>query len=415
MIDLDAWQEIFSSLGRHKLRTLLTAFGVFWGIFLLVLLLGVGKGIENGVYSQFGRSAINRFAIWGRSTSLPYKGLRPGRPVRLTTEDVEAIRHNIPEARFINASVGLWGEYAIRYNNKSSAFSVRGEFPELLQVRHFEINQGRFLNASDVATTRKVAVLGRQAANVLFGEHNPVGEYLNIKGVFFLVVGVFDVAGFGSNQRQTEIIYLPLTTLLHTFNQGNHIWSMNIVVDNNIPIEAIETKTKALLKKRHRVAPNDGRAIGSWNASEEFEKFQRLFRGIRIFLWIIGTGTIIAGVIGVSNIMLIMVKERTREIGIRKALGATPFSIVSLIIQEAIFITTISGYTGLVVSVGVLEAVSSFMEKFGIRNEFFRKPEVDFPIAVAAVAIVVCAGAVAGWIPARNAAQIDTIEALRGE
>ena len=415
MFDLDKWQEIFNSLQRHKLRTLLTAFGVFWGIFLLVLLLGVGKGLEKGVYSQFGRSATNRFVIWGRSTRIPYKGLNPGRPIRLTTEDIEVIWNNVPEARYINASTNLWGNYTISYKNKDGSFAVRGELPDLLHVRYLKIPQGRFLNVPDIQGLRKVAVIGEQVHKVLFGKEEPLGKFINIKGVSFQVVGVFDVAGFGNTQRQTELIYLPLTTLQHTFNQRNYIGSINVVVDEKVSVERIEAKTKELLKRRHSVAPGDNRAFGSWNASEEFGKLQALFRGIKIFLWIIGTGTIIAGIIGVSNIMLIIIKERTREIGIRKALGATPFSVVSLILQEAIFITAISGYTGLVASVGILEGVSYLMEKFGLQNDFFSDPEVEFPIAIAAICILVIAGTLAGFIPARSAANINPIEALRSE
>lgn len=415
MFDLDKWQEIFNSLQRHKLRTLLTAFGVFWGIFLLVLLLGVGKGLENGVYSQFSRSARNRFNMWGRRTRLPYKGLNPGRWIRLTNEDVEAIRQNIPEAEYINAGISLWGEYTISYKDKNGSFPVRGELAAFLRIRYLEIPRGRFLNARDIEARRKVAVIGRQVEKVLFGDEDPVGKYLNIKGAFFYVVGVFDVTGFGNTERDTERIYVPLTTLQHTFNQGNYIGYLSVVVDENVPVSAIEQKTKGLLKRRHSVAPEDDKAIGSWNAGEEFEKLQALFRGIRIFLWIIGTGTITAGIVGVSNIMLIIVKERTREIGIRKALGATPFSIISLILQESIFLTAISGYMGLVAGVGILEGVAYLMEKFGLQNEFFSNPEIDFPLAITATAILVLAGTLAGFIPAQSAVRINPIEALRSE
>ena len=415
MFDFDKWREIFSSLARHKLRTLLTAFGVFWGIFLLVLLLGVGKGLENGVYAQFSRSAVNRFAVWGRRTRVAYRGLNPGRQIRLTTNDVEAIRTSIPEVRYINASVGLWGGGAVSYKDVDGAFSVRGELPDLLHVRYFTIGKGRFLNEQDVAGKRKVAVIGKQVEQVLFKHEDPIGKSINIQGVFFQVVGVFDVAGLGSDRRETERVYIPLQTLLHTFHQGNHIWSMNVVVDTSVSVAEVESKTVDLLKRRHRIAPDDRSALGSWNAGEEFEKLQALFQGIRIFLWTIGSGTILAGIIGVSNIMLIIIKERTCEFGIRKAIGATPFSIVSLILQEAVFLTMISGYLGLVASVGLLEALSFFMQKFGIQNEFFRDPEVEFPVAISAILILALAGTVAGYIPARSAVKINPIEALRSE
>lgn len=415
MFDLDKWQEIFNSLQRHKLRTLLTAFGVFWGIFMLVLLLGVGKGLEKGVYSQFSRSATNRFNMWGRKTRLPYKGLNPGRWIRLTREDIELIRQNIPEALYVNANVSLRGQYSISHKNKNGAFPVQGVFSEFLHVRYLDILQGRFLNVPDIEVRRKVAVIGRQVEKVLFGEEDPVGKYISIKGLVFQVIGVFDVTGFGNKERDTEQIFIPLTTLQQALNQGNSINSLNVVVDENVTVAEIEEKAKELLKRRHSVAPEDDRAIGSWNAGEEFGKLQQLFQGIRIFLWVVGIGTIIAGIIGVSNIMLIIVKERTREIGIRKALGATPFSIISLILQEAIFLTAISGYMGLVAGVGVLEGVSYLMDKFRLQSEFFSNPEIEFPIAITATIILVFTGTLAGFIPARSAVKVNPIEALRSE
>ncbi len=414
MFDFDKWQEIFTSLQRHKLRTLLTAFGVFWGILMLVLLLGVGKGLENGINSKFSSSAVNRFNLWGRKTRLPYKGLNPGRWIQFTIDDIKAIRQHIPEADYVNATIYLWSS-TVNYKNKQGSFPVQGDFPDFLHVRYLNITQGRFLNGQDIEAKRKVAVIGQQVKQVLFDEENPVGKYINIQNVFFYVVGVFDVTGFGNKERDTERIHIPLTALQQTFNRGDAIRSISVVVEKDMPVEAIEKKTKEFLKRRHSVAPDDDRAIGSWNAGEEFEKLQALFQGIRIFLWFVGTGTIIAGIVGVSNIMLIIVKERTREIGIRKALGATPFSIISLILQETIFLTAISGYTGLVAGVAILEGVSYLMEKFGLQSEFFSNPEIEFPIAIMATMILVLTGTLAGFIPARSAVKVNPIEALRSE
>lgn len=415
MFDLDKWQEIFTTLRRHKLRTLLTAFGVFWGIFILTLLLGVGKGLENGVYSNFSRSATNRVNLWGRRTRLPYKGLNAGRSIRLTNDDIEAIRNTLPEARYVNANLWLWGEYSVNYKNKSGSFSVQGVLPEYLQAYYRQIIQGRFLAVPDIEAWRKVAVIGKRVAQVLFGKEDSLGKYITIKSVTFQVVGIFDAVGFGSSERDTEQIYIPLTTLQGTFSQGEYIGSLNIIVDPDVPVSTVQEKATDLLKRRHIVAPDDNRAIGSWDASKEFQQLQALFRGIRIFLWIVGTGTLVAGIVGVSNIMLIIVKERTREFGIRKALGATPFSVISLIIQEAIFLTAISGYLGLVASVGLLEGVSYLMERFDLQSEFFSHPEVDFPVALTALGILVIAGSLAGFIPAQSAVKINPIEALRSE
>ena len=415
MFDLDKWQEIFASLGRHKLRTFLTAFGVFWGIFLLLTLLGVGKGIENGVLNQFGGSLVNRFVIWGETTNIAYRGLNVGRQIELTLDDAYAIRDTIPEVKAVSASTGLWGEYTVSYQDKNGSYSVNGDLPAVFELRHLAMKEGRFLNQVDLDEKRKVAVIGAKVAEMLFENEDPVGKYLLIKGLYFLVVGVFDVSGIGNSQRQTERIYLPLTTLQMAYNQGDHVWSIQVSAYPDVSAAAVEAKAKDLLRKRHLVAPNDERAIGSWNASAEFEKLQGLFRGVNIFMWVVGSGTVLAGVIGVSNIMLIIVKERTKEIGIRKALGATPLSLIALILQESIFLTSISGYIGLIASVGMLEAASFLMEKFGVQNEFFSHPEIDLQLALIALCILVAAGAAAGCIPARTAANINPIEALRSE
>ncbi len=416
MFDVDKWQEIFNTLQRHKLRTLLTAFGVFWGIFMLVLLLGVGKGLEKGVYLEFRGIATNSFFLWGGRTSLPYKGLNPGRYIRFSNDDIAAIREHIPEAKHINADSYIWGEFAITYQDKSGAFNVQGCLPDLLQIESIEIAEGRFINLRDVQEKRKVVVIGQRVREVLFGPQDPFGKYLNVRGVFFQVVGVFKViSSGGQGQDRTERLYMPLSTMQQAYNQGNRVSSVDIGVAEHIPASIVQKKAVDLLKARHKVAPDDPRGIGSWNMEEEFRKIQNLFWGVNIFIWLVGTGTIVAGIVGVSNIMLIIVKERTREIGIRKALGATPFSIISLILQESIFITAVSGYLGLVAGVVVIEGVGYGMTKLAVQATYFSNPEIEFRVAITATIILVVTGAIAGLIPARKAATINPIEALRGE
>ena len=415
MFDVDKWHEIFLSLGRHKLRTFLTAFGVFWGIFLLLILLGVNKGLENGVYARFGGSLVNRFALWGGETRIAHRGLNAGRSVELTLDDAYAIRDAIPNVEYVTATAGLWGEYTVSYRKKNGSFSVNGDLPEVFQMRHLTMRDGRFFNRRDVAEKRKVAVIGAKVASLLFEQETPVGKFLAIKHVNFLIIGVFDVSGIGNPQRATERIYLPLTTLQAAFSQGNRVWSIQVAVNPQTPVTQTEANAKALLRRRHFAAPDDEDAVGSWNASEEFDKLQALFRGVKTFMWIVGIGTILAGVIGVSNIMLIIVTERTKEIGIRKALGATPWSLTSLILQESIFLTGVAGYIGLVASVGMLEGATYLMERFGAQNEFFSHPEIDMRLALIASGILVAAGTLAGYFPARTAANINPIEALRSE
>jgi putative ABC transport system permease protein len=416
MLDLDAWREIFDSLKRHKLRTLLTAFGVFWGIFMLMLLLGVGKGLENGVYSQFGNVTTNGLFIWGNRTTLPYKGLNPGRWIRLTNADLEAIKDGVEGIDRLNAAKGLWGEFTIYYGRKSGSFRVEGDLPDVRFIEPRFIVQGRFLNESDISLKRKTAVIGRGVKEALFGNDDPVGEFLSIRGVYFQIVGVFDVQKIGSQgQDRTALIHIPLTTLQRAFNQGEYVDSITLSAAAGFSAAALQSKAKELLKARHSVAPADDQAIGSWNTEEEFKTFQGLFRGINAFMWIVGIGTLVAGMVGVSNIMLIIVKERTREIGIRKALGATPASIIAMVLQESIFLTAVSGYAGLVSGVGVIELAAYLMAKFQIKSEYFLNPEINIGVAATATVLLVLIGAAAGFIPARQAATINPIEALRSE
>ena len=390
----------------------MTAFGVFWGIFMLVLLLGAGKGIEKGVYADFGDIARNSFFMWGRQTRIPYKGLKPGRLIRLTNEDIMAIKQTIPNtpnivpAHFLNSQM-------VGYGDKNGNFDLIGISEEAIHLRSLFMRDGRFLNAPDLAEKRKVAVVGRHVKEILFGKQTPIGTYINISGMFFQVVGVYDLETAGSDENELKKIYIPITTLQQVFHRGHFIDWFGVIVDQHINVSEIESKAKNFLNRRHKIAPEDLSAIGSWNAGKEFNKLQSLFRGIRVFVWLVGAGTILAGMVGVSNVMMIVVKERTREIGIRKALGATPFSIIGQILQESILITAVSGYMGLVASVVIIEASARLMDKFHLQSTYFHHPEINFNAAITATVILAITGAIAGFIPARQAAAINPIEALK--
>jgi len=416
MLDIDKWTEIYTTVKKHKLRTGLTAFGVFWGIFMLVLLLGAGKGLENGIVGEF-NIAKNAIFLWSQRTSVPYKGLQAGRIVRMTNDDVAAIKANVPEVDVIAPSNQLEGSFAVNRDTRTSSFTVNGEYPELLQVRPFKLPQGRFINQIDIRERRKVAVIGPRAIEVLFDkEENPVGEYISIKGNYFLVVGTFEPIGQDEEvQEDAQTIYIPNTTLQQTFNQPNQIGYMTLTPKPGIAAAAVEEKVKALLSQRHKVAPTDLKAFGSWNVEQEFMEIQGLFTGIAGFSWLVSIGTILAGIIGVGNIMLIVVRERTKEIGIRKALGATPWSIISLIIQEAIVITAAAGYVGLLAGTGLIALIEFLMKKFEVNAGFFGNPEVNLGIAVAAVLVLVLAGTLAGLIPAAKAARVNPVAALKDE
>ena len=412
MFDIDKWQEIFITIRKNKLRTFITMLGVAWGIFMLVILLGAGRGFENGVTKQFD-IAKNAVFIWSQRTSIEYKGFKPGRYVRFTNDDVQAIRNEVPEIGVVAPRNQLSGAFTVNRNTKSSAFTVYGEYPDYTRVRPTIITSGRFINDLDIRDRRKVCVIGTRVREVLFQpEEEPIGEYIRIKGVSFKVVGIFKGKGNGDDaQEEAETIFLPSTTLQYTFNQVNTIDYFALAPKDGVPASIIETKVKQVLAKRHYVHPDDLKAFGSANVEEEYQRVQGLFLIIGAFSWFVGLLTIVAGVVGVSNIMLIVVAERTKEIGIRKALGATPASIIGLILQETIFITALAGYIGLLAGVGLLELINSF----GVEGDFFSNPEVDLNAAITATLTLVISGALAGLIPARRAAKVNPVIALSAE
>ena len=413
MFDLDKWQEILGTVRRHKLRTFLTAFGVFWGIFMLVLLLGVGQGLQNGVIEKFGQGATNSLWVWGERTSMPYQGLQPGRQIIFTNDDLKAIQREVPEVELLAPRNRLWGEFTVSYKNQNGSFQVFGSNAEFFHINGEKWFKGRTLNRFDQLEKRKVAVMGERARQVLFKDEDAIGKYINIKGAHFQVVGIFRTDQ--NDGRNEERVYVPFSTFQTTFNQYNQVQMFGITTKAGIPAKVLEEKVRNIMATRHKFSPQDEQAIGLNNNEEEHQRFMGLFNGIRLFIWVVGIGTLIAGIVGVSNIMLIIVKERTREIGVRKALGATPFSVVSLIVQESIVLTAASGYFGLLAGVGLLDGIRYMMDKSGAKGGFFSNPGVDVGVVVTAALILVLAGAFAGLMPALRAAQIKPIEALRAD
>ena len=416
MFDLDKWQEIFNTIKKHPLRTLLTAFGVFWGIFMLVLLLAAGKGLENGVNQNFSSMAKNTMWIWGGKTTIPYQGMKPGRYVIFKNDDYEYLRKQIPEILYIAAGKTLIGDYTVNYKNVTGNFKVDGNVPDLNKVRPMKFPVGRFINQYDVDEKRKVTVIGSRVRELLFGQEEPLGKYIQIKGVYFQVIGCFEVENLGGSGRDdSEKIFIPLSTLQGTFNLPDRISVFGVTPKDGYDPLLVEEKVKMYLATKHLVSPKDKNAVGGWNSGKETQKINGLFSGITIFIWGVGIMSIIAGIVGVSNIMLIIVKERTKEIGIRKALGATPMSIITLIIQESIFITSIAGYFGLLAGVLLVEWFKGMLADAETKNSYFTNPDIDFNVAIAATIILVISGAFAGLIPAIKAANINPIEALRAE
>lgn len=410
MFDLDKWQEIFSTISKNKLRTFLTGFSVAWGIFMLIILQGAGNGLQKGVQTQFQGSATNSMWIWSGQTSKPYAGMQPGRYVRMTNEDYEYIGNHIEGIDKLSARFNTSSNNIISYKNESGTYSVRSVHPDYLYIERLEIPEGRFINKFDLLNYRKSVVISTKVKEEIFKQEEAIGKYINVNGVPFKVVGLFTDAS--NNSENMHMVYLPITTAQRVFSGSNRINLIALTVgDASVETsKEIESEIKSTLAARHNFDPTDERAIGSWNSTEAFDQFVRLFSSISLFVWVIGIGTIIAGVVGVSNIMMIVVKDRTKEIGIRKAIGATPGSVVSLVMQEAILITAFAGYVGLVLGVALLELVSG-----NIDTPFFKHPQVDIGVAIGATVLLVVAGALAGFFPARRAASIRPIEALRDE
>jgi putative ABC transport system permease protein len=405
----DVWLEIFENLSRNRLRTGLTSLSVAWGIFMLVVLLGFGKGLENQVTYQFRDDAINSIWIYSGETSMPWAGLPVGRGIRFQNADYDRLRE-LPGVEYITSRFYLQGEFTISYKDQAGAYQVRSCHPDHRYLENTIITQGRFLNALDIARKRKVTVIGDLVADFLFQGEPPLGKEIIINGIPYQVVGVFEDTG-GEGERRK--VYIPISTAQVAYGGGERVHQIMFTVGDATVEEtqALTEDVRALLAERHRFDPADPRAVRVRNNIESYQEVQQIFFFISTFIWIVGVGTVTAGIVGVSNIMLISVRERTREFGLRKALGATPASIVGLVLREAVMLTAVSGYIGLVAGVGLLAVVSAFSPE----NDYIRDPQVDLGVAFGATALLVLTGVVAGFFPARRAAAVNPIEALRAD
>ncbi|MDE3741442.1 ABC transporter permease [Maribacter polysaccharolyticus] len=415
MFDIERWQEIFDTIRKNKLRTFLTGLSVASGIFILVILLGFGQGMQNGIAKEFENDASNRIAVWTQVTTKAYKGLNPGRSIQMRNGNLNHI-----ETRFSDQLEDRSGMFRVRnalvnYKKESVGYSVQGIHGGYQFIENQFISQGRYINYEDHRNVSKVAVISNTIKKEIFKDGtDPLGEYLDISGLKFKIVGVYgDMAG----EREEERIFIPMSTAQRVFNGADRVNNLYFTLK---PVENFEQAVaesmkfskdmKSYLQEAHTVSPDDESAINVFNTLEEVKRFFNLITGIKMFFWFVGICTIIAGVVGVSNIMLIVVKERTREIGVRKALGAKPWSIVGMILHEAIFVTAISGFAGLIVSMGLLEIFGPYIEVDYILN-----PTVNFNVALTTVFVLIFAGAVAGFFPAWRAANIQVIDALRDE
>lgn len=402
------------------MRSLMTAFGVFWGIFMLIVMSGAGRALENGVMDGIKAVATNSAFFWTEPTSKPFKGFQRGRRWNYKNDDIQYIRDNVKEIEYLSPK--LFGPNANSGDNtirgkKTGSFNITGDYPDYYKIDPWTPVKGRLINEIDILHKRKVCIIGERVAEVMFEkEENPIGEYLQINGVYFQVVGVVHPEtrmNFNGN-RKTESIMIPFSTMQQTYNMGDVVHFFAVTSVSGVSVSQLETKLKDLLKNRHKVAPDDIQAVGSFNLEVEFVKYQGLFSGIQILTWIVGIGTLLAGVIGVSNIMLVIIKERTQEIGIQRAIGATPGKVIMHIVAESVFLTVIAGYIGLSLGIGLLELANMALDS-GSDEVFFRRPEVSFNMAVGAVSVLVISGIIAGLIPARRAVSIKPIDALRDE
>lgn len=407
MFDLDKWQEIFGTIKKNKLRTLLTAFSVAWGIFILIILLAVGQGLKNGTEAQFATDAANSIWIEGGQTSMPFEGYKPGKQIQLTNKDFYHIKENIPGIDNASAVYRGWESKVLSYKNEHVAYTVRPVAPDHYNLEKAVVTRGRFINEVDFNEFRKVCVIGEPVKQALFKEENPLGKFIDAEGIKYKVVGVFNDPGRGDNDR----IYVPLLTAQRIYGGKDHVNTIWVSTGTSSVerTEQISEEIRQHLAKKYHFDPKDMNALGVYNNNVSYKRIMSMLDGIKWFVLVIGVLTLIAGIVGVSNIMMIIVKERTREIGVRKALGATPYSIVSLIIQESVFITFIAGYTGLMAGIGLIELT----RYFGLEGDFFKNPDVDLNVALYSVLLIVLSGALAGLFPALKAAHVEPIQALR--
>lgn len=415
MFSIERWQEIFEGLFKNKLRTVLTGVSVASGIFILVILLGAGNGIQNGIQKQFEQDAVNRISVWPGITQKEYNGLGIGREIQLHNSDYTTALTLLSDyIEYKSAVYAVWSGNMV-FKKETGTYRVEGVHPDYQFIENASVVKGRFLNQSDIASYEKHVVIGQKVANDLFkDEEELLGQELSISGTIYKVIGVFTDPG---GEREESRVYIPISTAQRAYSAGDKIRSIVFTLRKNTDFDnavaeshEFTQKLETFLRARHTIAPDDKGALYINNSLDQAKNIYIITGGVKAFFWFVGICTIIAGVVGVGNIMLIIVKERTKEIGIRKALGASPFSIISMILQEAVFITVVAGFSGLVLGLLVWELVGPSIE-----TDFFTRPEVDFNVALTTLIILVVAGAFAGFVPAYRAAKIRPIIALRGD
>ncbi|MGF1556096.1 ABC transporter permease [Paucihalobacter sp.] len=419
MFSKDRWNEILEALTANKFRTFLTAFGVFWGITILVLLLALTNGLKNGVTASFDNFATNSMFMWVQRTSIPYKGLPKGRRFDYKVDDVQAIKQEFPELKYVsprNSLGGYQGASNVIRGTKTGAFQIYGDYPEFIKQKPMDITKGRFINYSDINDSRKVCAIGPDVIAGLYDKNEEIiGSYIKINGVNFMVIGTFKMTNSqGDSEEEANTIFIPFTTFGKAFNRGDNVGWMAITAHDQTSITEVKEKVFDFLKVRHRVHPDDQRAIGHFDLAEQFGRVNGLFNILTVVGYFVGALILMSGIIGISNIMLIVVKERTKEIGVRRALGASPWNIKSQILQESLILTILSGMVGVAFSAGVIYLMNYMLSVNG-PVENFVNPSVNMTVVFTALTILVVSGLLAGLIPANSATKMKPVDALRIE
>ncbi len=415
MFDIDRWQEIWITITHNKSRSVLTAFGVFWGMLMLVLMVGAGNALEKGMNSQIEGFATNSCFFESQQTTLPHEGFRKGRRWNMTNSDLPVIREKVSELQHISPVLFAWGQDKnVVRGDKNGSYLVKGCYPEYDRIEKSKMIHGRYVNDIDIDQKRKVCVIGERIYEVLFQKgENPIGKLIRVNGIHFQVIGVArSTSGVSIGGQTAETVVLPFSTMQQAFNQGNIIHFLAATAKKGVPVKVIQDKIAEILKQQHRIAPDDKDAVWSMNIEEQFKMFNNLGIGIATLIWIVGLGTLFAGAIGVSNIMLVTVRERTREIGIRRALGATPRNIIGQILSESIVLTLVAGLSGIVIGVGMLLATGILLSQ---GDQFFKDPQISFGMAVASLIVLIIIGTFAGYLPAQRAMLIKPVEAISEE
>ena len=419
MFDLDKWTEIFDSIKKNKLRTFLTGLSISWGIFMFCLLLCAGNGLRNGVTSNFASRAVNMYNYWGRRTSIPYQGFPDRRPINLDDKDMKLVKNQLPQT--VDVSGAISTDLSVSYKNFNVSGSFQGIHPEYARINGVKVldRQGRLINDMDMKEVRKVAAINQRMKDVLFPKEEAVGKQIIAGGLSYMVIGVFTEETWGNDAKA----YIPLSTSQMLYRGGSrNIDNISFTVDGLKTKDAntaFEEEFRKKLANLHIFDTKDQRAIGMWNMLENYLQTQGIFNGISAFIWVIGIGTLIAGVISISNIMLITVRERTREFGIRKAIGAKPSSIMGSILMESVLMTSVFGYIGMFLGVGIGELANSMLENLPPEQEqvshMFQNPTIAIPVAVGAMLVLVVSGVLAGAYPAWKASRISPVVAMREE